>query len=106
MVGRDQVAAVPVVGLYDDLVTEFPLEIVDRRWRQAAELHSRPTGVDRLYPHHLLLREDADEAVQIGLPLVVVIRIPFAPDRLADIVADEPERTGAHHALLVPADVL
>ena len=43
--------------------------------------------------------------VQVWLPLVVVVRVAFAPDRLAQFVADEPERSAAHDVLLVPARV-
>ena len=62
--------------------------------------------MDSLHPYHLLVPEYADEAIKIGQALMVIVRIAFALDRLADVEADEPERAGAHHVLLIPAHVL
>ena len=48
----------------------------------------------------------ADEAVEIGLTLVVVVRVALALDGLADLVVGELEGTRPHDVLLVPVHVL
>ena len=76
------------MGLHLDLVAEVPLQASwSRAGRQAAELHRRAVGADRIDAAPTCLsRKDADEAVEIGLPLMVIVRIAFALDRLADVV--------------------
>ena len=106
VVGRDDVAAVPVALLHRDLVAELLDELVARRGRQAAELDRRAVGADRVDADRLLGGEDADEAVEIGQALVVIVGVAHALDRLAGLVAGELERAGAHDVLLVPVRVL
>ena len=104
--GVISVAAVPVALLHRDLVAERVDQLVARRRRQAAELDRRAVGADRVDPDRLLVGEDADEAVEIGQSLVVVVGVALALDRLADLVVRELERAGAHDVLLVPVRIL
>ena len=97
---------IPVALLHRDLVAERLDELVARRGRHAAELDRGAVAADRLDPHRLLVGIDAGEAVEIRQPFVVIIGVPLALDRLADLVIDEFERAGAENVLLVPARVL
>src|SRR3989442_14870809 len=69
---------------------------VDVRALAAGRRHLGGRGAD----------EERAEAVEIGLPLVPVARVRLADPVRALHVLDERERPGAHHVLLVPADVL
>ena len=106
MVRGDQVRAVPVAFLHRDLVAQLLFQLVARRGRQAAKLHLGPVGADRVDPGRLLRRVERDKAVEVRLSLTVIIRVAIALDRLADFVAGEFERAGAHHILFVPVRVL
>src|ERR1700730_1735578 len=74
--------------------------------RHAAEFDRRAVGADRLNPNRLLVGINADEAVEIGPPLMVIIGVLHTLDRLADLIVDEFERARAENVLLVPARVL
>ena len=97
VVGRDHVAAVPVAALHHDLVAQLALELIARRRWQAA---------DRIDADRLLGRIDADEAVEIRLPGVIIVGIAHPLDRLAGLVTGELERAGTHDVHFVPARIL
>src|SRR5262249_40615110 len=61
---------------------------------------------DRVDPHRLLGRKDADEPVEIGLPRAIIVLIAYPLDRLAYVVTRELEWAGAHDVLLVPVRIL
>ena len=106
VIGRHQIAAVPVALLHRDLVAELLDELIARRGRQAAELHCRAVRADRVDPDCLLVRVDAGEPVEIRQPRVIIIGVAHALDRLAELVFGELERARAHDVLLVPARIL
>src|SRR5262249_42308024 len=104
--GSHQVAAVPIAGLDVDLVAELAHELAARRRRKAPELDCGAVRADRVDPNRLLGGKDANEPVEIGLSLAIIVGIAHPLDRLADLVADEFERAGAHDVLLEPAWIL
>src|SRR5262249_38614500 len=106
VIGRDHITAVPVAALHDDFVAQLLLELIARRGRQAAEFSPRAFGPDGVDANRLLGREDAGEAVEIRLPRMIVVGVAYALDRLADLVARELERAGAHDVLFVPMRIL
>src|SRR5204862_3853417 len=97
--------AIPVAGLHCDLIAERAYQFFARRRRQAAELDRGAVAADRIETRRLLRRQDPDDAVKIRQPLVVVIRVALAPDRLARLVADQLEGARTHNVFLVPARV-
>src|SRR5262249_55184117 len=90
----------------NDFVAQLLLELIARRGRQAAEFSRRAVGPDGVDADRLLGREDAGEAVEIRLPRMIIVGVAYALDRLADLVARELERAGAHDVLFVPARIL
>ena len=106
LVGRQEVDAVPVAGLHRDLVAQLLDQLIARRRRHAAELRGGAVGADGVDAHRLLGGEDGDEAVEVGLTLMVVVGIAHALDRLAGLVGDELERSRAQDVLLEPARIL
>ncbi len=106
VIGGHRAGDVPVALLDRDLVAERLDELVARRGRHAAEFDSGAVGADRLDPHRLLVGIDSGEAVEIGQPFMVVIGVPLALDRLADLVIDEFERARAEDIPLIPTRIL
>ena len=102
MVRRHDEDAVPVALLNRDVLAEGGNEIVTAlRW-EAAELDGCLITANGLDAQRLGLREDRLETVEVGLALVVVVRIPLAGDAGAGLTDVEYERAGAHHILLIP----
>src|SRR5207248_229043 len=60
----------------------------------------------RIEPGRLFRCQYADDRVEIRQPLVVVVRVAFAADRLAGLVAGQFKRAGAHDVLFEPARIL
>ena len=87
------------------LVAQSRDKLVARGGRKAAKLNRRPIGFYSGDPDRLLVREDADEPVQIGQSRPVVIGVAHAGDRLSRLVVLEAERPRAHDVLLEPARV-
>src|SRR5437667_10785576 len=98
--------AVPVGMLDHDLVAELLLQLFDRRGRITAKLGGRAVGADRVKLHCLLRRIDADEAIEIRQPLVIIIGVARSLYLLAHLIAGEFEWPGAHDVVLVTVDVL
>src|SRR5262249_60764612 len=106
VIGCSTFAAVPVAALHDAFVPQLLRELIARRGRQAAEFSRRAVRPDGVDADRLLGREDAGEAVEIRLPRIIVVGVAYALDRLADLVARELERAGAHDVLFVPVRIL
>src|ERR1700739_506698 len=104
--GFDETGAVPVALLHHDLVAQRTDELVAHRGWKAAELDRRAVRAERVDPNRLFVRVDAGETVEVGQPLLIIVGILDALDRLADFVAGELEGTRAQDILLVPAGIL
>ena len=106
VVRRHKCPAIPIAGLYGDLVAERVDELVAGCRRQPPELDRRTIAADRLDPNRLLIGVDAGEPVEIREPPVIIVGVLDPLDRLSGLVRSELERTGAHNVLLVPAGIL
>ena len=102
VVRGEQEHAVPVALLHRDLVAERLDEVVARLWREAAELDRRPVAANGLDAHRHVLGDDGPEAVEVGLPLVVVALVLHSVHECTGLMLDELERAGAVHVVLVP----
>src|SRR5207253_10976975 len=87
VVWRGEKAAVPVTGLYRDLVAERADQLVAGRRREAAEFDCPAVAADRIETGRLLRGQDPDDFVEIRQPLVIIIRVAYPFDRLAGLVA-------------------
>ena len=102
VIGRQDVAAIPVTLLHGDFVAQFLDVLVAGRWGFAAEFKRGAVGTDRVDPCLLLRGVTATlEAVQVRMSGMVIVRIANAADRLSDLHALEPERPGAHDVAFV-----